>query len=291
MGDLAGHRPVIFFVTGLSGAGMSSALSILEDIGFAVFDNFPLSLLPALLQQEETRARSLAVSFDSRALHFDPMLLLSTIKTLKDQGVYTIKTLFLSADDAVLLKRFSETRRIHPLARDRAVADGIAAEKGLLFPLKHEAGYVIDTSEYSIHDLRRVIERFADGVRSNRLNITVMSFSYRHGLPREADLVLDVRFLRNPNWDGELKDKTGLEVPVQAYVMADAGYPPFIAGIETILRLLLPRYAQEGKSYLTLAFGCTGGRHRSVTVAEQMAAFIRQDMGLEVLVHHRELKK
>lgn len=281
--------PTLLFVTGLSGAGMSSAMSLLEDMGFAVYDNFPLNLLPALLAQEKMDKRSVAVGIDARAHHFDPMVLLQTINELKTQEDWVVKTIFLHADDAVLLKRFSETRRKHPLARDRSVADGIAAEKALLFPLKHDAGYVIDTSDYSVHDLRRVVEGFAGGLQHSKLNITLMSFAYRHGLPRESDLVFDVRFLRNPNWEPTLKDKTGLERDVQTYVKADDAYAEFTAGIKGLLNLLLPRYRQEGKSYLTIAFGCTGGKHRSVTVAEDIAAYLRTQ-SYDVSLHHRELK-
>lgn len=282
-------QPVLMFVTGLSGAGMSSAMDILEDLGFAVFDNFPLSLLPALLQEEKDKPRSIAIGFDSRTRDFDPMKLLATIADLKSKSGWLVKTIFLTADDAVLLKRFSETRRTHPMARDRAVADGIAAEKSLLFPLKHEAGYVIDTSDFSIHDLRRIVEGYAGGLQHGRFNLTLMSFAYRHGLPREADLVLDVRFLKNPNWEPTLKDKTGQDVNVQAYVRSDDAYESFASGMKHMFDLLLPRYQQEGKSYLTIAFGCTGGKHRSVTLVEEMAIYLR-GREFPVTVHHRELK-
>lgn len=277
-------------VTGLSGAGISSTMAILEDMGFSAFDNFPLTLLPQLLEQEKTTARPLAISFDTRARNFDPAALLVAITSLKQNGYWNVKTLFLSADDAVLLKRFSETRRKHPLARDRAVADGIAAEKSLLYPLKHEAGHVVDTSDYTVHDLRRFVEGFAGGMLHGRLNMSVMSFSYRHGLPREADLVFDVRFLRNPNWDKDLKSKTGLSADVQDYVRADDAYMAFIGYIKSMLELLLPRYQSEGKSYLTVAFGCTGGKHRSVTVAEEISAFLK-NKDINLVTHHREIKQ
>lgn len=280
----------LIIVTGLSGAGISSTMAILEDMGFSAFDNFPLTLLPALLEQEKTIARPLAISFDTRARNFDPTALLQTISDLKQMGEWKVKTLFLNADDSVLLKRFSETRRKHPLARDRAVADGIAAEKSLLFPLKHDAGHVVDTSDYSVHDLRRFIEGFADGMLQGRLNMSVMSFSYRHGLPREADLVFDVRFLRNPNWDADLKVKTGLSQDVQDYVREDDAYMAFIGYIKSLIELLLPRYQSEGKSYLTIAFGCTGGKHRSVTVAEEISDFLKSK-DIHLVTHHREIKQ
>jgi UPF0042 nucleotide-binding protein len=279
----------LIIVTGLSGAGISSTMAALEDMGFAAFDNFPLSLLPALLQQEKQMPRPLAVSLDTRARNFDPTALMRAINQLKSDGQWNVKTLFLWADDAVLLKRFSETRRVHPMARDRSVSDGIAAEKSLLFPLKHEAGQVVDTSDYSVHDLRRFVEGFARGMLNGHLNISLMSFSYRHGLPREADLVFDVRFFRNPNWDNDLKVKTGLSPDVQDYVRADSVYQPFMDNLKTMLNILLPRYEAEGKNYLTIAFGCTGGKHRSVTVAEDIGKFLLQQK-INFMTHHRELK-
>jgi len=279
----------LIIITGLSGAGISSTMSVLEDMGFSAFDNFPLPLLSNLLEQERPFGIPLAVSFDTRGHNFDPLILMKTISSLKENGYWRVKTLFLSADDAVLLKRFSETRRKHPLARDRAVADGIAAEKSLLYPLKHEAGHVVDTSDYTVHDLRRFIEGFAGGMTHGRLNISVMSFSYRHGLPREADLVFDVRFLRNPHWDNDLKAKTGLSPDVQNYVRKDDMYHQYIENLKIMLNMLLPRYDEEGKSYLTIAFGCTGGKHRSVTVAEDISAHIKSN-GFQIQTHHREIK-
>lgn len=283
------NKQPLIIITGLSGAGISSTMAVLEDLGFAAYDNFPLSLLQQLLQQESVAVRPVAVSFDTRAQNFDPSSLMKAITVLKHAGDWNIKTLFLSADDTILLKRFSETRRTHPMARDRAIADGIAAEKSLLYTLKHEAGHVVDTSDYSIHDLRRFIEGFASGMVQGCLNVSVMSFSYRHGLPREADLVFDVRFLRNPNWDKDLKEKTGLTTDVQNYVRADESYTTFIGNIKSMLDLLLPRYQSEGKSYLTIAFGCTGGKHRSVTVTEDISEYVTA-LSFRVNKHHREIK-
>lgn len=279
----------LLIITGYSGAGISSAMAILEDLGYSAFDNFPLSLLSNLLQQERLHHRPIAVSFDTRAHNFDPNLLLKTIGDLKIGEEWRVKTLFLAADDTILLKRFSETRRTHPLARDRAIADGIAAEKSLLYSLKHEAGRVVDTSDYSVHDLRRFLEGFAGGFAAARLNVTVMSFSYRHGLPREADIVLDVRFLRNPHWNETLRSKTGKNKDVQDFVRDDDAYTPFFNNIKTMLDLLIPRYQSEGKSYLTIAFGCTGGKHRSVTLTEDIAQYLTTH-GFTPVIHHRELK-
>lgn len=282
-------KNTLIFVTGLSGAGMSSALKTLEDMGFEVFDNFPLILLEPLLAQEEAHHRPIAIGIDSRTRNFDPALLLNTMTALKERPNLNVKTIFMTADDAVLLKRFTETRRTHPMARDRSVSDGIAAEKSLLYKLKHESGYVIDTSDLSIHDLRRVIEGYTQGLLQGRLNLTVMSFAYRHGLPREADLVLDVRFLRNPNWVPELKEKTGREADVQAYIAGDEGFGEFLEQTKKLLKLLVPRYDEEGKNYLTIAFGCTGGKHRSVFMAEQVRKWLQEE-NYPAAIHHRELK-
>lgn len=279
----------LIFVTGLSGAGMSSALKTLEDLGFEVFDNFPLILLEPLLAQEGPHRRPIAIGIDSRTRNFDPALLLSTMTELKNRPGLNVKTIFMTADETVLLKRFTETRRTHPMARDRSVSDGIAAEKSLLYKLKHESGYVIDTSDLSIHDLRRVIEGYTQGLLQGRLNLTVMSFAYRHGLPREADLVLDVRFLRNPNWVPELKEKTGREADVQAYIAGDESFAEFLGQTKKLLGLLVPRYDEEGKNYLTIAFGCTGGKHRSVFMAEQIKKWLQEE-NYPAAIHHRELK-
>lgn len=279
----------LIFVTGVSGAGMSSALNILEDLGFEVFDNFPLTLLDALLAQEPSRGRPIAIGIDSRTRNFDPVLLLDTILRLKESSDWNIKTIFMTAEDAVLLKRFTDTRRTHPLARDRSIADGIAAEKSLLSSLKTQSGYIIDTSDISIHDLRRLVEGYTHGMLQGRLNLTIMSFAYRHGLPREADLVFDVRFLRNPNWVPGLKEKTGQDIDVQGYIAGDTVFPEFIERTKDFLDLLIPRYDEEGKNYLTIAFGCTGGKHRSVFMAEEIRKWLLEK-NYPAAIHHRELK-
>lgn len=282
-------KDTIFFVTGLSGAGLSSCLKILEDLGCDVFDNFPLTLLQPLLEQQKPHHRPIALGMDTRTRDFNPDKILIAIEALKAVSDYNIRTFFLTADDATLLKRFTETRRTHPLARDRSVSDGIATEKSLLYPLKYQADAIIDTSEFSIHDLRRAIEGQVEGLRQNRLNITTMSFAFRHGVPREADLVFDMRFLRNPNWIAELKEKTGKEADVQDYIEQDAAYPGFQENLRSMLALTVPAYAREGKNYLTIAFGCTGGKHRSVCLAEKTGAWLKSE-GHPVSIHHREVK-
>ncbi len=273
-------------VTGMAGAGRSSALKILEDLGFEAVDNLPLPLLPRLLQGEE-EAQDLALGIDTRSRHFAPHALLACIAAPAGDGG-AADLLFLDADDETLLRRFTETRRRHPLAQDRPVADGIARERRLLAPLREAADLVVDTSRLPLPGLRRLLEsRFGAGGGPG-LVVTVMSFAYRNGLPREADLVFDVRFLANPHYEPDLRPLTGRDPEVGAFVAADGAYAPFESGLLALLRQLLPRYRSEGKSYLTIALGCTGGRHRSVFVAERIARCLQGD-GWRVNILHREL--
>ena len=273
-------------VTGMAGAGRSSALKILEDLGFEAVDNLPLPLLPRLLQGEE-EAQDLALGIDTRSRRFAPDLLLARIAARAAEGEAPV-LLFLDADDETLLRRFTETRRRHPLAHDRPVADGIARERRLLAPLRAAADLVVDTSRLALPELRRLLEsRFGVG-HGPGLVITVMSFAYRNGLPREADLVFDVRFLRNPHYEEALRPLTGRDPEVGGFIAADEAFAPFETGLLGLLRQLLPRYRREGKSYLTIALGCTGGRHRSVFVAERVARRLQGD-GWRVNLLHREL--
>ncbi len=277
------HSNVVI-VTGLSGAGISSAMKHLEDFGYETFDNFPLSLAQNLVNDPAGAGRMIAIGIDTRSRGFQPEAVVETARRLK------AALLFLTADEASLHRRFTETRRRHPLATDRPVSAGIRREIEWLYPLKNAADLVIDTSDISIHDLRRLLEKAYAHDRPVRLTVTLMSFAFRHGLPREADMVFDTRFLRNPHWDRELKLLTGLDAQVRAYVAEDAAYAPFIAHLKALLEPLLPRYAQEGKSYLTIAFGCSGGRHRSVTLAETMGPWI-DSLGFPVTVSHRDVNR
>lgn len=283
------YKDTVFIVTGFSGAGLSTALKILEDCGCDVFDNLPLDFLPALLQKQKPHHRPIAIGMDTRTRDFNAQQILDTIRALKNGGEWNVRTLFLTSDDQTLLRRFTETRRTHPLARERTVNDGITTEKTLLYPLKYDADIVIDTSETSIHDLRRLIEGHFEGVRSHRMNISTMSFAYRHGVPREADLVFDMRFLQNPNWVPDLKDKTGREKDVQDYIRRDKAFSLFDKSLKDMLYAVMPGYEDGGKTYLTIAFGCTGGKHRSVFMAENIKAWL-ESSGFPVSVHHRELK-
>lgn len=274
----------IVVVTGLSGAGMSSSLKVLEDLGYEVLDNFPLALTGPLLDDSESNGRAIAIGIDTRTRGFDTA---AVIDMVRRRGA---RLLFVTCDDTVLQKRFTETRRRHPLARDRPVSDGIKKEQAALYALREYADPVIDTSALSVHDLRRVIEGHFALERTGRISVSVVSFGFRHGLPREADIVMDVRFLRNPHWDPVLRPLTGMDGAVQDYISADDGFAPFIQRFQELTGLLLPRYVQEGKSYLTIAVGCTGGRHRSVYVAERMAEWLRgQDM--DAYVQHRDVER
>ncbi len=267
-------------VTGLSGAGMSSTLKSLEDIGYEVLDNFPLTLIEQLLRKPSKKP--VAISVDSRTRNFSPARLK---KALKKHSAHLI---FMTCDEAILQKRFTETRRKHPLAKDRTVSDGIHKEQTLMKPLQDIAELVIDTTNLSIHDLRHQIEgNFAENSKQH-LTISLISFGFRNGLPREADIVMDVRFLRNPHWDKKLKKLTGKDKKVGAYIAEDESFTPFITNLQNLIEPLLERYSHEGKSYLTIAIGCTGGKHRSVFVTEKMGAWLKK-MGAKTHKKHRDI--
>ena len=292
--ELADHRDAgpILLVTGMSGAGKSSVLKALEDLNYEAVDNLPLSLLRRLLAvpgRSDTDKRPLAFGMDTRTRAFDAEQIVQVIKQLRDKQQMDVRVLFLDASGDVLSRRFSETRRRHPLALDRSTSDGISRERELLAPLRRWADIVIDTSDFSINDLRRVVrERFARRDRDH-LTITISSFGYARGVPRDADLVFDMRFLTNPHWHATLRPFTGLDPAVQKYISADPTFEIAFEKIADLLLMLLPRYRHEGKSYLTVAFGCTGGKHRSVFVAQKMAAFLSSE-GYSPTVTHRDLK-
>ncbi len=277
--------PVRLIVTGLSGAGLSSALKNLEDLGYEAFDNFPLSLARQLAADPAGKGHPIAIGIDTRSRGFSPEALLDMVETLE------ARLIFLTADEAVLQRRFTETRRRHPLAKDRPVSAGIRKETEWLYALRNAADTVIDTSDLSVHGLRHVLERScALDKAGRRLTVTLVSFAFRHGLPREADMVFDVRFLRNPHWEPALRPLTGLDGDVRAYVETDKGFQPFIAHIKALMAPLFPRYMDEGKNYLTLACGCTGGRHRSVAIAEILKAWLDRE-GMAVTVQHRDMDR
>lgn len=274
----------IVFVTGLSGAGMSSTLNALEDLGYEVFDNFPLGLVDPLLKDKSSPQRPIAFGIDTRSRNFDPQAVIQAAERL------SARVTFLTCDEAVLQKRFTETRRRHPLAGDRPVSAGIKREQTLLHPMKQMADPIIDTTETSIHDLRRIVAGHFAPRDEPTLQITVMSFGFKYGIPREADIVMDVRFLCNPYWEADLKSLTGLDQPVIDYVNRDQAYNAFLENFKALLKTLLPRYTQEGKTYLTIAMGCTGGRHRSVHIAQALGEWLTGE-GMTVATEHRDMDR
>jgi UPF0042 nucleotide-binding protein len=284
------QKPTLFIVTGLSGAGLSSVLKILEDSGAEVFDNFPIDFLETLLDTSKDTKNPIAIGIDTRTRNFDPEYILKTIDQLRAGNIWSVQTLFLTADDHILLRRFTETRRVHPMARDRAISDGIATEKALLYPLKYKANITIDTSELNIHDLRRQVEQYVSASLSDKLNINIVSFSYKHGLPREADLVFDMRFLNNPHWQTEYRHLTGLDRDIQNYIERDPAMNDFFESLTSMLSTLLPLFKNNGKRYFTIAFGCTGGQHRSVYAATKISGWLRTQ-NHPVHIHHREIKQ
>jgi len=277
----------ILLITGLSGAGKSVALKALEDMGCEAIDNAPLSLIPSLVADGGKKEHSLAVGTDVRSRDFSPEHFGGMLAELKANPKHEVRLLFLDADNEVLQRRFTETRRKHPLALDRPVMDGIMHERSLLQPLRAMADAVFDTSEWTGGDLRSAMRGFY-GTEERALSIFVTSFSFKHGLPRDADLVFDVRFLRNPFYDDALRPLTGLDAAVAAFIEADPGLSDFFNNLSGLIDPLLPRYLQEGKSYLTIAIGCTGGRHRSVFIAQKLAGFLKQKE-YKVGVRHRDI--
>jgi len=278
----------LIIVTGLSGAGKSSVLNALEDSGYHVIDNLPIPLVGDLLDRRAASyiPSDLAVGLDIRTRSFTAGDVFSLVESLKDRDDLRLRVLMVDASDDILLRRFSETRRPHPLGRDQSVRDAIAAERAALNPLI-EFAEVIDTTALRLADLRPlVLSRFAQH-RDNSLTVTVKSFGFAHGVPSDADMVLDVRFLRNPHYDARLRPLTGQHQEVADYVRMDAAYAGFFDKVIDMLEFLLPRYQAEGKIYLTLAFGCTGGKHRSVTVAEAISRALR-DRDMRVRVVHRD---
>ncbi|KJK41927.1 glmZ(sRNA)-inactivating NTPase [Lentzea aerocolonigenes] len=277
-------------VTGLSGAGRSTAAKCLEDLGWFVVDNLPPELIATMVElgaQARGAITRVAVVMDVRSRAFTEDLA-SIIKDLDARG-YKPRVLFLEATDDVLIRRFEAVRRGHPMQGDGRLQDGIEAERILLTPLKQEADLVLDTSALSIHQLRAKIEDTFGTEAASRTRVTVLSFGYKYGLPMDADLVMDVRFLPNPFWIPELREQTGLDGEVRNYVLSQEGADEFLDRYHELLRLIGAGYRREGKRYLTLAIGCTGGKHRSVALSEELAARLATEDGMAVKVVHRDL--
>ncbi len=274
-------------VTGMSGAGRSSSLKVLEDIGFEAVDNLPLGLLESLLGRRGRTRSPLAVGIDARAADFDPIRLNRLLARRRKRRGAPLRLLFLDASDETLARRYKETRRKHPLASHRPVGDAIRRERALVGELRAAADEVIDTTDLAPPALRRLLTaRF--GTRRDGTRLFVVSFAYRRGLPADADLVFDVRFLDNPHYDTALRPLTGRDAKVGARIARDAGYAKFFRSLTDLLAVVLPRFESEGKSDLTIAIGCTGGRHRSVYVAEQVGRWLAA-RGRAATVRHRDL--
>jgi UPF0042 nucleotide-binding protein len=276
----------LVLVTGMSGAGKGVALKALEDCGFEAIDNIPLSFLPALVQSD-TRHRDLAVGADVRSRDFSADHFEQAVRKLRDHPNIDLHIVFLDCDDESLRRRFTETRRRHPLALDRPVPDGIALERQLVGKLRDIADLVLETTELEVGDLRRAVTGHFAAER--QLALTVCSFSFRRGLPREADIVFDVRFLSNPYYDVSLRPLTGLNERVGQAIERDKDFASFFERMTALLVPLLPRYREEGKSYLTIAIGCTGGRHRSVYTVQKLAGFLEKE-GYKVGIRHRDME-
>lgn len=281
-------EPRVLIVTGMSGAGKSTALEVLEDLGWETVDNAPIRLLESLLTAGPAPDTPLAIGIDSRTRGYDPAFILTLLDRLLAEGKTNASILFLDANRSAIRRRYNETRRPHPLARGRPVGDGIKAERELLEPLRRRAEVVIDTSGYATNQLQQVIRnQFGDEARG-AMTISVISFGFARGMPPLADLVFDMRFLDNPHWDPVLRPQTGLDAAVAAHIEADPGCDPAFRHIQALVLELLPRYAEQGRAYLTIAFGCTGGKHRSVYSAERLAAALRE-AGYDPTVIHRNL--
>jgi len=277
----------IVFVTGPSGAGLSSTLKVLEDAGFEVIDNLPMRLLPMLLDDPDQK-RPLALGIDARNRDFSTNTVIDLLGSLASRPGVLAELVFLDCSTDVLLRRFSETRRRHPMAPADRPGEGIEAEQELLAPLRARADVLIDTSEINVHELRAEVEHwFAPGGKRH-MTVTIQSFSYKRGLPRSVDMVYDCRFLKNPYWEPSLRELNGTDPRVAAHVATDKRYHEFEQKVLDLSRLILPACREEGKSHFSIAFGCTGGQHRSVTLAESHALRLAEE-GWQVSIRHREL--
>lgn len=279
----------LLLVTGLSGAGKSTALAVLEDLGWETIDNFPVRLLKRLVAMPDEARGPLAIGFDSRTRGFVPAEIIALLKDLAARADIAPVFMFLDCTGAELERRFNETRRRHPMAAGRTVQEGIAAERELLEPLRRWADLVIDTSAMTSNDLQAQVRgQFGTEDSESAMTLTISSFGFARGMPPLADLVFDMRFLDNPHWVPDLRELTGQDAPVGQHIERDPAFADAFARIRDLLLVLLPRYQAQGKPYVHVAFGCTGGRHRSVYTAETMAESLRT-AGFSPTVRHRNL--
>ena len=286
--DLTSSHHLVL-VTGPSGAGRSTVFHALEDLGYEVIDNLPLSLIPRLLDGPPLD-RPIALGLDVRNRDFSATAAIELIDTLTRDPRVTLEVLYLDCSPSVLISRFSQTRRRHPLAEAATAADGVEREIDLLSPIRTRADHLIDTSDLSPHDLKAEIVHWFGQGKAARLAVSVQSFSYKRGLPRGVDMVFDCRFLTNPYWVPALREKDGRDAAVAAHVESDPLFAPFFLRLQEMVLMLLPAQLQEGKAHLTIGFGCTGGQHRSVAVAEKLAKVLAE-AGWQVSKRHRELER
>tara|TARA_B100000676_G_scaffold294330_1_gene332185 strand:+ start:222 stop:1112 length:891 start_codon:yes stop_codon:yes gene_type:complete len=279
----------LILVSGPAGAGRTTAIRSLEDLGFEAIDNLPLDLVKSVLKPKKA-SEKIAIGLDTRGRDFSVEGLLGLLKSLKSLEHVDFELFYLSCTMEVLLRRYSETRRRHPLADGKSPHEGIEQELILLEPIRHKADILIETSELTPHDLKASIQKLFLKPGVNLLSISLKSFSYKRGLPRGTDITLDCRFLKNPHWQDELRDKTGLDSSVSEFVASDPKFSEFIKRVTKLLLFLLPSFKEEGKSSVEIGFGCTGGIHRSVAVTETVAKKLAVS-GWNVSIKHREIER
>jgi UPF0042 nucleotide-binding protein len=282
-------RPVLL-ITGMSGSGRSVALKTLEDMGYETIDNLPLAFLEAVSHAHHKASHPLAVTVDVRTRDFSSDHFIKEFEKLTKDFRLDTQLIFFDCDDDVLARRYNESRRLHPLAHERPVIDGIRLERHLMTTLREKADLVIDTSYLTTVDLKGQLRRYFLPKKAPSLSIFVTSFSFRHGLPREADMVFDARLLKNPYYVEELNSLSGEDTEVAEYIQKDKLCPPFLESLKELLSASLPRFEEEGRGYLTIAVGCTGGQHRSVFVAKTIAEWLQMTKK-HVKLRHRDLKK
>ena len=278
----------ILLVTGISGGGKTTALQVLEDLGWEAIDNFPIRLLKRLVARPDGQHDRLAIGFDSRTRGFVPHKVIELVKELSARDDLSISTLFIDCSSGELERRYNETRRRHPMAQDRPLLEGIRAERELLEPMRRWADMVVDTTEFSSNQLQQHVREAFTEEAEQPMTVTVSSFGFARGMPPLADLVFDMRFLDNPHWVEELREQTGLDAAVGKHIEGDPAFGSSFGQIRDLIISLLPLYRAQGKGYVHIAFGCTGGRHRSVYTAERMAEDLRE-AGFSPTVRHRNL--
>lgn len=280
----------VVLVSGPSGAGRATAINALEDFGYEAIDNIPLTLIPRLVETPHPTARPIALGIDTRNRDFSVAGLLSVQQSLAENPDLRVELFYIDCSIDVLERRYSETRRRHPMAPDGTPRDGILLEMTLLADLRARADIIIDTTQLSVHDLRDAMAPWFLATEGQRLALSVHSFSYKHGVPQGLDMAFDCRFLNNPHWQPNLRAHTGLDPAVAAYIADDPRFAPFCDHVLGLLRFVIPEAEAEGKAHLSIGFGCTGGKHRSVAMTEAVTRALAED-GWRVTSRHRELER